>query len=288
VACALLLAGIITVLRPNPVGAAVTVSMQNIAFVPPTLTVSIGTTVTWTNQDTVSHTTTSDAAPAWDSGILNKGASFSFTFTKAGTFTYHCNVHPTMHGTITVTPAASPTPTMHPPTSTAPAPPTATPTRVATSTALPIATSTAIGTATETPTAGASAPAAIVTETPSTAPASVANPGLIQSGPVSALGFANFVEPIRPFTDTPDHRFFAATNHTINFGFKSFWEQNGGLALFGYPISELLTETGADGVARTVQYFERYRFEYHAETGTVELGRLGVQIAQAHGYLPAT
>jgi plastocyanin len=385
VVCALLLAGAITVMRPNPVGAAVTVSMQNIAFVPPTFMVSIGTTVTWTNQDTVPHTTTSDAAPSWDSGVLNKGASFSFTFTKAGTFTYHCNVHPTMHGTITVIPAASPTPTVRPPTATAPAPPTATPTHVATPTAIPVATSTAIGTVTATPTAGASTPAAIVTETPTAALPPAANPDPIQPGPISALGFANFVAPIRPFTDTPDHRFFAATNHTLNFGFKSFWEQNGGLALFGYPISEEflergtdgvirtvqyferarfeyhddlpalpygvemgllseervagrlhespflparadaatdgqffpqtghtlagpfaafwqtngglalfgypisepLTETGPDGVARTVQYFERYRFEYHAETGTVELGRLGVQIAQAHGYLPA-
>src|SRR5947209_20482982 len=80
---ALLLATFITVARSSVQGAAATVAMQNIAFTPASITVTVGTTVAWTNQDTVPHTTTSDA-PMWDSSIMNKGASFSFTFTKAG------------------------------------------------------------------------------------------------------------------------------------------------------------------------------------------------------------
>jgi plastocyanin len=290
VACALLLAGVITVTRPAPVGAAVTVSMRNIAFVPATLTIAVGTTVTWTNQDTAPHTTTSDTA-SWDSNIISQGASFSFTFTKAGAFAYHCNVHPSMHGTITVTPAASPTATLLPtntllpPTATIPAPAaTATPKRPATPTVRPTATSTPIATVASMPTTTATpatnAPTTTAADTPiAAAPASAPRPDPIQPGPVSALAFANFVEPIQPFPDTPDHRFFAATSHTLNFGFKSFWEQNGGLALFGYPISEEFLERGADGVIRTVQYFERARFEYHYDLPAlpyeVEMGTLG-------------
>ena len=65
------------------------------------MTVPVGTTVTWTNMDAVAHTTTSDTG-AWDSGTLTPGASFQHTFTSPGTFTYHCMIHPYMHGTIVV------------------------------------------------------------------------------------------------------------------------------------------------------------------------------------------
>jgi plastocyanin len=63
----------------------------------------VGTTVKWTNKDNVPHTVTS-ATGDWDSGQLSNGQSFSHTFTQAGTFAYQCTVHPTMKGTITVTP----------------------------------------------------------------------------------------------------------------------------------------------------------------------------------------
>ncbi len=59
-----------------------------------------GTSVTWVNKDDTQHTTTSDSG-IWDSGIMGTGKSFSFTFSTAGTFTYHCNVHP-MNGEIEV------------------------------------------------------------------------------------------------------------------------------------------------------------------------------------------
>lgn len=66
------------------------------------LVVKAGTTVTWENRDNTQHTTTSTASPpVWDSGILNPGQSFSFTFNTPGTYSYICNVHP-MAGTVVV------------------------------------------------------------------------------------------------------------------------------------------------------------------------------------------
>jgi plastocyanin len=75
------------------------------AFVPATLTVKVGTTVVWLNTTQAPHTSTSDATPPlWDSDtVAPGGGTFMFTFTRAGTYDYHCNVHPTMHGTIVVT-----------------------------------------------------------------------------------------------------------------------------------------------------------------------------------------
>lgn len=78
------------------------VAMENISFQPDELTVSAGTTVTWTNLDGVAHTTTSDDA-VWDSGGLAGGGTFSFTFDEPGTFQYLCSIHPAqMRATITV------------------------------------------------------------------------------------------------------------------------------------------------------------------------------------------
>jgi plastocyanin len=77
------------------------VSIANFAFNPVNLTIITGTTVAWTNNDTVSHNVTSDDG-SWGSNSLAKGDSFSFTFTQAGTFSYHCSVHPSMKATITV------------------------------------------------------------------------------------------------------------------------------------------------------------------------------------------
>jgi plastocyanin len=77
------------------------VTIMNFAFSPATLTVKTGTKVTWMNNDTVTHTVTADQA-AFDSGDLSPGNSFSFTFTKTGTFSYHCNIHHNMMATIIV------------------------------------------------------------------------------------------------------------------------------------------------------------------------------------------
>ncbi len=82
--------------------AAVQVTIQNFAFSPAHLSVAPGTTVTWTNKDSVAHTVTSDTSAWPDSGSVNTGQTFSFTFKKAGTYTYHCSIHPSMVGTVTV------------------------------------------------------------------------------------------------------------------------------------------------------------------------------------------
>jgi plastocyanin len=81
-----------------PVGAAV---LGTAAFAPDGLTIDAGTTVTWTNGDSVAHTSTSDVA-GWDSGIVAPGGQFSRSFQTAGTFRYHCAIHPGMVGTVVV------------------------------------------------------------------------------------------------------------------------------------------------------------------------------------------
>jgi plastocyanin len=89
------------------------VSIVDNAFDPQFLTIYPDTTVQWTNIDSRIHTTTSDSA-LWDSGPLDSGQSFSFTFTAPGSYPYHCGIHPAMTGTITVLegcpPAATDTP----------------------------------------------------------------------------------------------------------------------------------------------------------------------------------
>jgi plastocyanin len=318
---ALLLGSFVTVARPSVQGAQVSVAIQDYQFAPATLTVPVGTTVMWTNQGADMHTTTSDTG-AWDSKTLAHGASFSFTFTKAGAFAYHCTFHSPMVAHVEVTPLATPTATAtHPPPTNTPVPPTATPHPTPTiaptnaTTIQPIPTPPIVPTnatairptpttarATATPTATPSSTAGAGTTTPTAIPSAASLPAspatapesaatAPQPGPVSTLPFANFVEPIRPFADLPDHRFFAATGHSLNFGFKSYWEQNGALAQFGYPISEEFLERGADGAVRTVQYFERARFEYHYDLGNVpyavQLGMLGREIAAGRMSEPA-
>jgi len=81
-----------------PLGAS---TLGNRAFAPDQLEIAVGGTVTWTNTDTVAHTTTADQG-SWDSGSVAPGGKFSSTYSTAGTFPYHCAIHPGMVGTITV------------------------------------------------------------------------------------------------------------------------------------------------------------------------------------------
>jgi hypothetical protein len=88
----------------------------------------------------------------------------------------------------------------------------------------------------------------------------------------------------------PERDCFAATGHTLGGGFRAFWHANGGLAAFGYPISEEFAERNPDtGQVYAVQYFERARFEWHPEhAGTpyeVLLGRLIGNELAATGWL---
>ena len=82
-------------------GGANAVTIQNFAFGPATVSVPVGTTVTWTNADSATHTVTADDG-SFDSSSLASGATFSQTFATAGTFAYHCKIHPNMKATVEV------------------------------------------------------------------------------------------------------------------------------------------------------------------------------------------
>ncbi len=112
-AVALPMVGLAKLTGSQDVGAAdVAVNIMNFKFDPTPLTVHVGTTVVWTNQDTAPHTATSDPGSAFmfDTGMLQKGQSGRVTFTTAGTFAYPCTVHPNMHATVTVTAAGAAAP----------------------------------------------------------------------------------------------------------------------------------------------------------------------------------
>lgn len=81
------------------------ITIENFAYSPSSTTVKVGTTVTWTNKDSVAHTVTTSSGPEkFDSGSLASGKTFSFTFTKAGDYKYFCSFHPSMpSATVTVT-----------------------------------------------------------------------------------------------------------------------------------------------------------------------------------------
>lgn len=78
-----------------------TVHIRDDAFNPASLTVRAGESVTFINDDDDAHTATADDG-AWDSEGLNQGQKWTHAFAKAGKITYHCTVHPTMHGAIIV------------------------------------------------------------------------------------------------------------------------------------------------------------------------------------------
>ena len=94
--------------------------------------------------------------------------------------------------------------------------------------------------------------------------------------------------PIAPFAATATRRYFAESGHSLSDTFKQYWETNGGLAQFGFPLTEPFQEVSADdGKTYTVQYFERARFEAHPENKppyNVLLGFLGKSF---HGPDPA-
>jgi plastocyanin len=86
---------------PAAPGSELKVNISGFAFDPPTVTIKVGDTVTWTNQDAAVHTVAA-ADNSWTSADLAKGASYSHTFTSAGTFAYICGVHHSMKGTVVV------------------------------------------------------------------------------------------------------------------------------------------------------------------------------------------
>ncbi len=79
-----------------------TVEMRGQIYSPADLTISMGSVVTWINQDNTDHTVTSDGG-LFDSGTIMPGGRFLFTFESPGVYSYHCQIHPTMKGIIRVT-----------------------------------------------------------------------------------------------------------------------------------------------------------------------------------------
>jgi plastocyanin len=78
------------------------VDIKNFAFSPATITVTAGSTVVWTNADSIQHDITFDGGSI-SSSVLNHNDTFSHSFTTAGTYHYICSIHPFMHGTVIVT-----------------------------------------------------------------------------------------------------------------------------------------------------------------------------------------
>jgi plastocyanin len=77
------------------------VTIDNFAFMPSTLGIALGTTVTWANEQGVDHTVTADDS-SFDSGPIARGADFSQKFDAPGTYAYHCTIHPSMTATVTI------------------------------------------------------------------------------------------------------------------------------------------------------------------------------------------
>jgi plastocyanin len=79
------------------------VEIKGLAFNPASISVKTGSKITWTNNDSATHTVTLDDNSV-DSGNVNVGSTFDHAFATAGTFAYHCKIHSSMHGTVVITP----------------------------------------------------------------------------------------------------------------------------------------------------------------------------------------
>jgi plastocyanin len=85
----------------QPSAANAAVKIDNSVFGPQAITVAVGTTVTWTNSDDIPHTAVSTDG-VFKSRVMDTGETFSYTFTKGGTYSYYCSVHPKMTGQVVV------------------------------------------------------------------------------------------------------------------------------------------------------------------------------------------
>src|ERR1700740_1527960 len=102
IAMLLLVAGSSRVTATDPPCAAnAPVKIDNFVFGPQSITVPVGTTVTWTNSDDIPHTAVSTDG-VFKSKVIDTDEKFSYTFTKAGTYSYYCSVHPKMTGQVVV------------------------------------------------------------------------------------------------------------------------------------------------------------------------------------------
>jgi len=96
-------AGTPSVIANTQQPASVDVKIDNFSFGPATLTVTVGTTITWTNRDDIPHTVVSaDDPKVFKSKVLDTDEKFSYTFAKPGTYPYYCSIHPKMTGKVVV------------------------------------------------------------------------------------------------------------------------------------------------------------------------------------------
>ena len=102
IAILLLLAGSTSVTaNDQPSAANAAVKIDNFVCGPQTVTVPVGTTVTWTNSDDIPHTAVSTDG-VFKSKVMDTDEKFSYTFTNAGTYSYYCSIHPKMTGKVVV------------------------------------------------------------------------------------------------------------------------------------------------------------------------------------------
>jgi plastocyanin len=101
IAFVLLSAGSLIATAADPPSAKAEVKIDNFSFGPQTVTVPVGATVTWTNHDDIPHTSVSTEG-VFKSKVMDTDEKFSYTFTKAGTYSYYCTIHPKMTGQVVV------------------------------------------------------------------------------------------------------------------------------------------------------------------------------------------
>lgn len=87
---------------PSTSSGTVTAGIKDFAFDPTTVTAKVGDTITWTNNGAVGHTVTVDNQSACDTQTVAAGKTGSLVFNVAGTYPFHCSIHSSMKGTITI------------------------------------------------------------------------------------------------------------------------------------------------------------------------------------------
>ena len=263
----------------------VTVSIELFAFNPPVVTVPAGTTVRWVNRDRFQHDVFGvQDATFLRSPVLSQAQGFEYTFAAPGTYDYICSIHPSMTGRVVVTGGAG------------------------ASLAFPetgftvrddfLAYWQSHGLEFGEPNVAYRESLALFGY-----PISDVFEERLEDGktywvqyferarfelhpenadPAYRVLLGQFGRRIRPAdpsaAEVPGAAYYPQTGHNLGGRFREFWAQNGGLPVFGYPISEEFMETLEDGKPYRVQYFERARLELHPENPApydVLLGQFG-------------
>jgi plastocyanin len=275
----------------KPAAAVVEVAIRNFSYSPTPLVIAPGTTVRWTNFDFVSHDVTGEGS--WGSvrsPLLGQGQSWEYTFDTPGTYTYFCTPHkttPSMHAQVQVGGGSEE------------------------SVNFPETGFTVKGRfLTYWRAHGLEFGDAGISYRESLGlfgfPISDEKTEKLEDGkeysvqyferarfeyhPENAdpanqvlLGqFGRILHPADPpVAQKPGATFFNETGHNLEGKFATYWNLNGGLPIFGFPLSEQIQEKLSDGNTYTVQYFERARLELHPEANPpydVQLGQFGRQI----------